>query len=89
MKTFSETDRHYDRHNDGICSVCGCTIWSPMRSVCDFCRHEAAEEFIKKEELKTQSEYAKDNCWQATERICKVITLLREQDVQVEEKSND
>ena len=40
MSTFSEMDKHYDRHNNGICAVCGCTTWSRWKSVCDACRNE-------------------------------------------------
>lgn len=55
MRTFSEMDKHYDRHNEGICAVCGCTT-ARWKSVCDACRHEAVQELIKKEELKEQEE---------------------------------
>ena len=51
MRRFSEIDKHYDRHNEGICAVCGCTT-ERWKSVCDSCRNEAVQELIKKEELK-------------------------------------
>ena len=63
-KTFSEIDKHYDRHNKGICAVCGCTT-APWKFVCDSCRYEIAtvqglikdvQGLIKKEELKEQKE---------------------------------
>jgi hypothetical protein len=54
MRTFSYMDKHYDRHNQGICAVCGCTMWSRRKSMCDYCRDKAAQELIKKEELKEQ-----------------------------------
>ncbi len=53
MRTFSEMDKYYDRHNQGICSVCGCTT-ERWKLVCDSCRNEAVQEFLKKEELKEQ-----------------------------------
>ncbi len=56
MRRFSELDKHYDRHNKGICAICGCTTWSLWKSVCDSCRHEAVQELIKKKELKEQEE---------------------------------
>lgn len=56
MRTFSEMDKHYDRHNEGICVVCGSTTWLRWKSVCDSCRHEAVQELIKKEEIKAQEE---------------------------------
>ena len=37
MRTFSEIDKHCDRHNEGVCSVCGCTT-ARWKSVCDSCR---------------------------------------------------
>jgi len=55
MRTFSEMDKHYDRHNKGICAVCGCTT-ERWKSVCDACRREAIQEFLKKEELREQEE---------------------------------
>ncbi len=55
MRTFSEIDKHYDRHNQGICSVCGCTT-ARWKSICDSCRNEAVKELIKKEELKKKEE---------------------------------
>jgi predicted amidophosphoribosyltransferase len=55
MRRFSELDKHYDRHNEGVCSVCGCTT-ARWKSVCDSCRDEAVQELIKKEELKKQEE---------------------------------
>ena len=55
MRTFSEMDKHYDRHNEGICAVCGCTT-ARWKSVCDSCRDKAVQELIKKEELKAQEE---------------------------------
>lgn len=39
MRTFSEMDKHYDRHNEGICAVCGCTT-ARWKSVCDACRQQ-------------------------------------------------
>ena len=60
MRRFSEMDKHYDRHNKGICAVCGCTT-APWKFVCDSCRYEIAtvqglvkdvQGLIKKEELK-------------------------------------
>lgn len=53
-KTFSEMDKHYDRHNEGICVVCRCTT-ERWKSVCDDCRNEAVMR-SKKEELKKQEE---------------------------------
>ena len=53
MRTFSEMDKHYDRHNQGICSVCGCTT-ARWKSICDSCRNEAVQGLIKKKELKEQ-----------------------------------
>lgn len=60
MRTFSEMDKHYDRHNEGICAVCGCTT-ARWKSVCDACRHEAVQELIKKEELKEQERNKNEN----------------------------
>ena len=54
MRTFSELDKHYDRHNEGVCAVCGCTT-AQWKSVCDSCRDEAVQELIKKE-LKKKDE---------------------------------
>ena len=54
MRTFSEMDKHYDRHNEGICVVCRCTM-ARWKSVCDSCRDEAVQELIKKK-LKKQEE---------------------------------
>ena len=65
MRTFSEMDKHYDRHNDGICAICGCTTWSRWKLICDACRYEIAavqglikdvQELIKKVEPKAQEE---------------------------------
>jgi len=56
MRRFSELDKHYDRHNEGICSTCGCTTWLRWKSVCDSCRHEAVQELIKKVKPKAQEE---------------------------------
>ncbi len=56
MRRFSEMDKHYGRHNDGICAVCGCTTWSRWKSVCNACRYEAVQWAIKREELKAQEE---------------------------------
>ena len=53
MRRFSELDKHYDRHNEGVCSVCGCTT-ARWKSVCDSCRDDAVQELIKKEKLKEQ-----------------------------------
>ena len=39
MRTFSYMDKHYDRHNQGICSICGCTT-ARWKSICDSCRNE-------------------------------------------------
>lgn len=47
MRRFSELDKHYDRHNEGICCVCGCST-DRWKSICDSCRDEA----IKKENEK-------------------------------------
>lgn len=55
MRTFSETDKHYDRHNQGICAVCGCTT-ARWKLVCDSCRYKAVKDLVKKEELKEQDE---------------------------------
>ena len=64
MRTFSEIDKHCDRHNEGVCAVCGCTT-ERWKSVCDSCRYEIAavqglikdvQGLIKKEELKKQEE---------------------------------
>ena len=55
MRTFSEYDRHMDKHNEGICAVCGCTT-ERWKSVCDACRREAVQGLIKKEEPKEQEE---------------------------------
>jgi len=54
MRRFSELDKHYDRHNEGICSVCGCTT-ERWKSMCDSCRDDAVQELIKKK-LKKQEE---------------------------------
>ena len=43
MRNFSEMDKHYDRHNEGICSICGCTT-ERWKWVCDACRDEAIQE---------------------------------------------
>ena len=59
MRSFSELDKHYDRHNEGICLVCGCTT-ERWKWVCDACRREAVQEFLKKEELKSQEEESND-----------------------------
>ena len=56
MRTFSEMDKHYDRHNKGICAICGCTTWSRWKLICDACLDEAVQELIKKEEPKAQEE---------------------------------
>ena len=56
MRTFSEMDKHYDRHNEGICAVCGCTT-ARWKSVCDACRRETVQEFIKKVDPKAQEEH--------------------------------
>lgn len=48
MRKFSELDKHYDRHNEGVCAVCGCTT-ARWKSVCDSCRDDAVQELIKKE----------------------------------------
>ena len=58
MRKFSELDKHYDRHNEGVCSVCGCTT-ARWKSVCDSCQDEAVQELIKKKELKKQEEECK------------------------------
>ena len=55
MRTFSYVDKHYDRHNECICTVCGCTT-QRWKSVCDSCRHDAVQELIKKEEPKAKEE---------------------------------
>jgi len=55
MRTFSEMDKHYDRHNEGICAVCGCTT-ARWKSVCNACRDKAVQGLIKKEELKAREE---------------------------------
>ena len=55
MTIFSEMDKHYDRHNQGICAVCGCTT-ARWKSICDSCRNEAVKELVKKEKLKEQDE---------------------------------
>ena len=52
MRTFSYMDKHYDRHNQGICAVCGCTT-ERWKLVCDSCRNEAVKR-SNKEELKEQ-----------------------------------
>ena len=39
MRRFSELDKHYDRHNEGVCAVCGCTTWSRWKLVCNACRN--------------------------------------------------
>jgi len=52
MRTFSELDKHYDRHNEGICVVCRCTT-ERWKFMCDACRKEklkAQEEELKKQE---------------------------------------
>ena len=41
MRTFSYMDKHYDRHNQGICAVCGCTT-ARWKLVCDSCRNDDA-----------------------------------------------
>lgn len=56
MKTFSNLDKHYDRHNKGICAVCGCTMWFRWKLVCNACRDKAIQELIKKVEPKAQEE---------------------------------
>ncbi len=56
MRTFSEMDKHYDRHNKGICAVCGCTTWSRWKLICDACLDEVVQEFIEKVEPKEQEE---------------------------------
>ena len=49
-------EKHYDRHNEGVCSVCGCTT-ARWKSVCDSCRiDEIVKWLIKKEELKKKEE---------------------------------
>ena len=53
MRRFSELDKHYDRHNEGVCCVCGCST-DRWKSICDSCRDEAVQELIKKKELKEQ-----------------------------------
>ena len=55
MRTFSEMDKHYDRHNEGTCVVCRSTT-ERWKSVCDACRKEAVQELIKKEEIKKKEE---------------------------------
>jgi len=55
-KTFSEMDKHYDRHNEGICAVCGCTTWSRWKLICDACLDKATQEFIENVEPKAQEE---------------------------------
>jgi hypothetical protein len=56
MRRFSELDKHYDRHNEGVCAVCGCTT-ARWKSVCDSCRiDEIVKWLIKKEELKKKEE---------------------------------
>ena len=54
MRTFSEYDRHMDKHNEGICSICGCTT-ARWKLVCNACRDDAVQELIKKK-LKKQEE---------------------------------
>jgi predicted amidophosphoribosyltransferase len=54
MRIFSEMDKYYDRHNQGICTVCGCTT-ERWKLVCDSCRNEAVKR-SNKEELKEQEE---------------------------------
>jgi hypothetical protein len=55
MRTFSEYDRHMDKHNEGICSICGCTT-ARWKLVCNACRDKAIQEFIKKVKPKAQEE---------------------------------
>ena len=55
MRIFREMDKYYYRHNQGICTVCGCTT-ARWKSICDSCRNEAAQELIKKEEPKKKEE---------------------------------
>jgi predicted amidophosphoribosyltransferase len=55
MRTYSEMDKHYDRHNEGICAVCGCTT-ERWERVCNACQEEAVQRLIKREELKSQKE---------------------------------
>jgi len=59
-KTFSEMDKHYDRHNQGICAVCGCTT-ERWKLVCDSCRDEAVQGLVKKEEIRVQEEEGDTN----------------------------
>lgn len=46
MKTYSEMDKHYDRHNDGICADCGCTI-NKWEYRCRHCMRKPGKEIIK------------------------------------------
>lgn len=39
MRRFSELDKHYDRHNEGVCSVCRCTT-ARWKFMCEACRKE-------------------------------------------------
>ena len=43
MTTFSEMDKHYDRHNKGICMDCGCTVF-PWEYRCRSCRNKVDED---------------------------------------------
>ena len=54
MSTFSELDRHYDRHNKGICMDCGCTVF-PWEYRCRWCRNKVAEDVAKEKEQKEES----------------------------------
>ena len=60
-KIFSEMDKHYDRHNNGICAICGCTTWSRWKLICDACLNKAIQEFIEKVEPKEQEVNKNEN----------------------------
>jgi predicted amidophosphoribosyltransferase len=55
MRIFSEMDKHYDRHNAGICDVCGRTT-ERWKSVCNACRYEAVQELRDKEKQNAKEE---------------------------------
>jgi len=55
MRRFSELDKHYDRHNQGICMDCGCTVF-PWEYRCRSCRNKVDEDVAKEKEQKPKEE---------------------------------
>ena len=55
MRKFSELDKHYDRHNQGICMDCGCTVF-PWEYRCRSCRNKVDEDVAKEKEQKPKEE---------------------------------